>query len=263
MPLPPPVGRLDAAASSDFPFVLALLRREWTSVWHLPAAAIVAAGSLLFGRRLAETAALAPATSTLAVTGGTVLATFGRICGVVVAIAGVLLVVERLASDADSRWTALPFAAGASRAAYLLTVTLAAAAVVMLGAPLALLAFAAGAAPGNATLMRAMIASMPGVVAVAASCTFYGALCATITRGRGAALALAASGLALPGVLLAAYRTLAGQPPPGTLMRLATLHLPPLTISSTPRALAWHLGWCVIAGVVLAALARSVTGRER
>lgn len=254
--------RATRSAGARAALVRALLRREWTSPWHLPAAALVATGAALLGRRLADTVTLAPPTAVGAGGGGALLAAFGRYCGAAVAIAGVLLVVERLAADRDARWPALPFAAGASRAAYALTVTLAAAAVAAAGAPLALHAFAAGAAPGDAALARAMAAATPGVCALAVSCACYGALCATLTRSRGAALAVAAAGLALPAVTLGVYRAHTGASLPRPLMRVATLHLPPFTIASELRALLWHLAWSVLAAIALGWLAGTRIGRE-
>ena len=257
---PPPHGH---ARPGSRALVVALLRREWASPWHLPAAAAVAVGAVLLGHRLGEAAAAARVSAVGAIpAGAAAVAGLGRSAGVAVALAGVLLVAERVASDRDARWLAPLLAAGASRAAYALAVTVAAAVVVAAGAALTLPLVAVGAAPRDAALAGALVAAMPGVAALALSCTVYGALCALLARSRGAALALAAAGLVLPAAAALLHEAWLGQPLPRPVLRAITLHLPPITASSDGSALLRHLAWAALAGAALAWLAPRTVGRE-
>lgn len=242
----------------------ALFRREWGSATSLVTGVTVAVAGAALGRLLAARALLPdpsrPGAVPLAGIGSLqdfALWLLARALPLPVAVAVVVVTVDRLTGDGEAPWLASLAAAGLHRGRY---VAAAAAAVAssLLGIYLAL---AAGYLAGAATLgdeagalALQLARGLPGVAALIASTTLYGAGCVALARRRGPALALALAGVLAPTAVASWLFTDGGATASPALLRLLTAAMPPLAWASSADALLRHALYCA---VLLALLTRS------
>ena len=260
----------------------ALLRRETRPARLLAAALVVAGMAAALGRHLAArglgvgaAAALRtplPALDAAAIAGAPLpspadvaLALLARLVVPAFAIAAAWLVVDRVATDDEAGWLPSLAAAGGrrTRVVYALVVPAAVLATLAPLAPLASAALALGAGEGPGAALRLARGALPGAAAFVLSCAAYATIVALLVRRRRPALATAAIGVAAPLAALVWWQGAASAPPAVALVRLISLHVPPLAWDGDAHTLARHALYAAAALAVVALLAPRTVARDR
>ncbi|MHB1223987.1 MAG: hypothetical protein ACYC2G_08080 [Gemmatimonadaceae bacterium] len=247
----------------DAAMVRALFRREWTAASLAAAIALAGAGAAL-GRLLAARGLLPDPSRASAVplAGIATLQDFAlwllaRALPLPMAVAAVVVAVDRLASDGEAPWLASLVAGGLHRGRYVAAVA-AAVASSLLALYLALaagyVAGAGGRAGSGATLGLHMLRGLAGVAAFLASATLYGAACVTVARRRGAALALALVGVMGPIAAVGWLGADGGTAASPAVARLLAAAMPPAVWTTSAGALLRH---ALYGTVLLAILTRT------
>ena len=260
------------------PLVRALLRRELRPRRLAAGGAVVAAVALAAGYALAAHGVLGALGASME-RGGTAYATLLpagaalelylaeqalRLLALPAALGAAYLVMERTAADHERGWLPALVAGGrpALRATYPLAVVGGVAVRLLLLYVVATLAAAAGLARGGVPVRAELARALPGVAALVLSFATYGALWGVLLRRR-AALAAALGALAAPIAVVAWWQATRGAPPPRWLLALAGLHLPALSLASTPTLLARQLAYAAAWLALIAAAAPRLVSRYR
>lgn len=242
----------------------ALFRREWRAASLGTTGAVLAVAGAALGRLLATHGLLPDPSggSTVPIASIVSLQDFAlwllsRALPLPIAVMACVAAVERMAGDGDAPWLATLAAAGLDRGVYVVVVATAVA-----SSRLALYAaLAAGYVAGAATLSGEAGAltlhlsrGLPGVAALLASTTLYGAACVALARRRGPALALALAGVMVPLAVLGWLGADGVQSASPTALRLLTAAMPPPAWTSSADVLLRHALYCAI---LVALLTRS------
>lgn len=239
----------------------ALFRREWRAASLGTAGAALAVAGAALGRLLASHGLLPDPSnaSTVPIASIASLQDFAlwllsRALPLPIAVMACVVAIDRMAGDGDAPWLATLAAAGLNRGGYVVVAaTAVASSQLALYAALAAGYVAGAAALGGegAALTLHLLRGLPGVAALLASTTLYGAVCVALARRRGPALALALAGVMVPLAVLGWLGVDGIQSASPAALRLLTVAMPPPAWTSSAEALQRHALYCAVLVLLL------------